>query len=115
MQSLQTWLYVHLSVHISVLVKYCIGISLSVRPEDQQQWQLAVRLYYKCYCETSGVDVFARRFQLALNRYIVSESANVKVSQYQVMINNGLFEETKEQHIFSKAFYRLWHMKNKSM
>ena len=42
---------------------------------------------------------------MAWNRYIVRESANVKVCQYQVMISNGLFEETNEQRIFSKVFY----------
>ena len=31
--------------------------------------------------------------------------SNTKVCQYQVMMNNSLFEETKEQHIFSKLFY----------
>ena len=35
----------------------------------------------------------------------VCESVNIKVCQYQVMIENGLFEETNEQHIFSKVFY----------
>ena len=49
--------------------------------------------------------MLARRFRLAWNRYIVRESANVKVCQYQVMISNGLFEETNEQRIFSKVFY----------
>ena len=52
----------------------------------------------------SGVDVLARRFRLASNRYIVCESVNIKVCQYQVMISNGLFEETNEQRIFSKVF-----------
>ena len=52
----------------------------------------------------SGVDVLARRFKLALNRCIVYEKVNVKVSQYQVMKSNGLFEETTKQHIFSKVF-----------
>ena len=42
---------------------------------------------------------------LASNIYIVCESANIKVCQYQVMIRNGLFEENKEQCIFSKVFY----------
>ena len=37
-----------------------------------------------------------------LNRYIVHESANVKVCQYQIMISDGLFEETNEQQSFSK-------------
>ena len=82
-----------------------MGISLSVKPLDQQRRQLTVRFYYKCYCATSGVDVIARTFRLASNRYIVRESANVKVCPYQVMISNGLFEETNEQHIFSKVFY----------
>ena len=82
-----------------------MGISLSVRPAYQQQRQLAVRFYYKWYCTMSGVDVLATRFRMALNRYIAHESANVKVCQYQVMISNVLFEETNEQHTFSKVFY----------
>ena len=73
---------------------------LSVRPVDQQRRQLAVRFYSKWYYATSGVDVLARRLRLASNTYIVCESANKKVCQYQVMISNGLFEETNEQHIF---------------
>ena len=82
-----------------------MGISLSVRPVDQQQRQLAVRIYSKWYCARSGVAVLARRFKLALNRYIFCESANIKVCWYQVMICNGLFEETNEQKKISKAFY----------
>ena len=81
------------------------GIYLSVRPVDQQRRQLAVRFYSKWYCVTSGVNVLARRFRLASNRYIVCEKANVKECQYEVMIINGLFEETNEQCIFSKVFY----------
>ena len=46
----------------------------------------------------------ARSFRLAWNRYIVCESAYMKVCPYQVMIRNGLFEETNEQCIFSKLF-----------
>ena len=64
-----------------------------------------MRFYSKWYCATLGVDVLARRFRLASNRYIVRESANVKVCQYQVMMSNGLFEETNEKRIFSKVFY----------
>ena len=41
---------------------------------------------------------------MALNRYIVFESVNIKVSQYQIMISNGLFEETNEQSIILKYF-----------
>ena len=81
-----------------------MGISLSVRPVDSQQRQLAVRFYSKWYCAMSVIDVLVRRFRLALNRYIVCESANVKVCQYHVMIRDGLFEETNQQHIFSKVF-----------
>ena len=103
-QSLQTWLSMHLLVDISILVYYCMSISLSARPVDQQR-KLAVRFYSKWYCATSGVDLLARRFRLALNRYIVCESANVKVCKYQVMKSNGLFEGTNEQHIFSEVFY----------
>ena len=53
----------------------------------------------------SVVDVLVRRFRLAPKRYIVCESVNVKVCQYQVMTSNGLLEETNEQRIFSKVFY----------
>ena len=81
-----------------------MGISLLVRPVDQQRRRLAVRFYSKWYCATSGVDVLARSFRLALNRYIVRGSANVKVCQYQGMISNGLFEETNEQQISLKYF-----------
>ena len=71
-----------------------MGISFPGRPVDQQQRQPAVRFYSKWYCETSGVDVLARRFRLASYRYIVRESVNVKVFQYQVIITSGLFEKT---------------------
>ena len=52
----------------------------------------------------SGVDLSARGFRLVSNRYIVHESANVKVCQYQVTISNGLFEEFNEQDFFLKYF-----------
>ena len=52
----------------------------------------------------SGVNVLARSFRLASNRYIFRESAYMKVCPYQVMIRNCFFEETNEQHIFSKVF-----------
>ena len=60
-----------------------------------------MRFYSKWYCAMSGVDVLARRFRLALSRYIVHESVNIKLCPYQVMITNILFEETNEQRIFS--------------
>ena len=63
-----------------------MGISLSVRPVDQQRRQLAVRFYPKWYSAMSQVNVLVRRLKLASNRYIVRESANVKVCQYQVMV-----------------------------
>ena len=53
----------------------------------------------------SGVDVLAKKFRLASNRYITCGSANVKLCQYQVMISNGLFGETNERQVFSKVFY----------
>ena len=81
-----------------------MGISLSLRPVHQKQRQLAVRFYCNWYCAMSKVDVLARRFMLASNRYIVYEIANVKVCYYQVMVSNGLFEETNEQRIFLKYF-----------
>ena len=104
MQSLQTWLSVHLLAYISALVQYCMGISLSVRPVDQEQRQLAVSFYSKWYCITSIANVLARGSRLASNRYIVRESANIKVCQHQVMISNGLSKEINEQRIFSKQF-----------
>ena len=82
-----------------------MGISLSVRPMDQQRRQLAVRLYSKWYCAMSGVDVLARIFRLASNRHIFRVSANGKLCPYQAMTSNGLFEETNKQRIFSKVFY----------
>ena len=82
-----------------------MGISLSVRPVDQQRRQLAVRLYPKWYRSRSGVDVSARRFRVASKIYIVRESPNMKVCPFQVGISNVLFGETNEQHIFSKVFY----------
>ena len=86
------------------LYHLCPYISLSVRPVDQQRRQLAVKIYSKWYFAISGVDVLFRSFRLASNRYIVCESANVKECQYQVMISNGLFEETNEQRIFDNVF-----------
>ena len=80
-----------------------MGISLSVRPVNQQQRQLAVRFYSVWYCAMSGVDVLARRFKLASNRHIVR--ANIKECPHQAMTSNGLFKETNDQRIFSKVFY----------
>ena len=71
-----------------------MGISLLVRLLDQQGRQLALRFYSKRYCPGSGIDVLARRFRLALNRYIVCRNGNVKECQYEVMKSIGLFEET---------------------
>ena len=65
---------------------------------DQQQRQLPVRFFSKLYCATSEIDILARRFSLTSNRYILRESANVKVSKYQIMISDSLFDVT----IFSK-------------
>ena len=81
-----------------------MGISLLGRPVDQQQRQLAVRFYSMCYCAMSGVDVLGGSSWL--QTYIVCESMNIKVFQYQVMISNDLFEKTNEE-IFSKYFKSL--------
>ena len=82
-----------------------MGIFLPVRTVDQQRRQLVVRFYYKWYWVMSGVNVIAWRVRLALSRYIVCESVSVKVCQYQVILSNGLIEETDEQHILSNVFY----------
>ena len=82
-----------------------MGIFLPVRTVDQQRRQLVVRFYYKWYWVMSGVNVIAWRVRLALSRYIVCESVSVKVCQYQVILSNGLIEETDEQHILSNIFY----------
>ena len=77
-----------------------MGISLSVKPVDQERRQQAMRFYSKWYCAPLGVDLLARRFRLASNKYIIRETVNIKVCSYQVMISNGLFEEINEQRIF---------------
>ena len=59
----------------------------------------------------SRVDVLARRFRVASNRYIVCESASIKVCLYEVMVSSDLFEKSNEQHIFFKAFYNEVHFK----
>ena len=64
-----------------------------------------MRFNSKWNSAVSGVNKLARRFRLASNRYIVRENANIKLCPYQIMISNGLFEETNEQRIFSKVFY----------
>ena len=64
-----------------------------------------VSLKVLLYCATSWVDLLARRFRLASNRYIVLENTKAKTFQYQVTLSIGLFEETNKQHIFSKVFY----------
>ena len=91
-QLLQTWLSVHLSAYISIIISYCMGISLLIRPVDQQQRQLAVRFYSKWYYAISRIDVLAWRFRLASNRSIVCGSANIRLCQVQAMISNDLFE-----------------------
>ena len=42
---------------------------------------------------------------LIFEALIVHESVNMKVCLYQVVMSSGLFEETNEQHTFSKIFY----------
>ena len=67
--------------------------------------------YSKWYSAMSRVDVLARRFRVASNRYIVCESASIKVCLYEVMVSSDLFEKSNEQHIFFKAFYNEVHFK----
>ena len=81
-----------------------MGISLSVRPVDQQRRQVAVRFYSKWYCATSGVHILTSRFRLALNRYLVCESAYRKVCPYQVMIRNGYLGKLTSNVFFLKYF-----------
>ena len=90
--------------YILILVWYCMGVSLLVRLVDQQWRQLAAIFYSKWYCATSQVDVLARRFSLASNRYIVYESAIVKECQYQGMILVYL-RKLMSNIFFSKVFY----------
>ena len=68
-----------LSACISGIAFYCMGIFLLVRPLDQQRKQLAVTPYCKWCYAMSEINALARRFRLALNRYIVCRSANVKL------------------------------------
>ena len=109
-QSLQTWICVHLSGYIRTFI-LLHRYFFSVKPVNQQRRQLAARFYSKWYCAVSGVDVLARRFRLALNWYIVCASANVKLYPYQAMISNGFLGETNEQRIFSQVFYNSLHFK----
>ena len=81
----------HLLLYISVLLYYCMGISLLIRPVDQQRRQLAVRFFSKWYCAKSGVRsrCTSQEVQVGFKQiYIVCRSANIKVYQYQVMISN---------------------------
>ena len=43
------------------------GYSLSVRPVDQQQQQLAVNVYSMYYTVRSGFGVLAKGYRLAMN------------------------------------------------
>ena len=55
-------------VHLRTYIAFH-GISLSVKPVDQQQRQLAVRFYSWWYHKGSGVGVSARRIASAMNRF----------------------------------------------
>ena len=56
-------------------------VFLFVRPAHQQRRQLAVRFYSTWYCAWSRVDLLARRFRLALNRYLFHKVITQGVSQ----------------------------------
>ena len=51
-----------------------MGISLSVRPVDQQRRQLAVSFYFRCYYVGSGVGVSTRRIGSAMNRFYTMQT-----------------------------------------
>ena len=74
-----------------LILQAFLGVHIRTRPVDQQQRQLVVRFYSNWYWAASR-NVLAKRFKLVSNRYTVRESANIKVCQYQIMINNDLFE-----------------------
>ena len=74
-----------------LILQAFLGVHIRTRPVDQQQRQLMVRFYSNWYWAASR-NVLAKRFKLVSNRYTVRESANIKVCQYQIMINNDLFE-----------------------
>ena len=79
-------------------------ISLLIKPVDQQRRQMAVRFYSKWYCATSSINIFASRFRFTLNRYIVRESAYIKVCPYQVMVRNGYLRKLTSNVFFLKHF-----------
>ena len=71
-----------------------------------------MRFYSKWYCATLGVDVLARSFRLASNRYIVRESAYIKVCPYQVMIRNGELMRKLMSNIFFLKYFAINYILN---
>ena len=71
-----------------------------------------VRFYSKWYSATTGANVFAWRFRLASNRYIVCENVNEKVCQYQVMISNGYYLRKLISNIFFIKYFTINYILN---
>ena len=81
-----------------------MGISHSVRPVNQQQKAAGSEVLLEVVLCNVRSRCISQEIQAGFEQ-IHRESANVKVCQYQVMMSNGLFEETNEKRIFSKVFY----------
>ena len=62
-----------------------MGISLSVRPVDQQQGQLAVRFYSRwCYVKL-GVGVLAMRIRSTRNRFYTKQTKIFEPKNYCIL------------------------------
>ena len=63
-----------------------MGISLSVRPVDQQQRQLAVTFYCRWYYVGSGVGVSGRRTGAALNRFYTKQTKIFEPKNFRILL-----------------------------
>ena len=81
---LQTSLSMLSSAYTSALTQHCMGISLSVRPVDQQRRQLAVRFYSRWYYVRSGVGVSARRIRSATNRFYTKQTKILRPKKFRI-------------------------------
>ena len=53
-----------------MLIVHCMGNFLLVRPADQWQKQLAVKLYSRWYIVRSRIGILARQIRLAMTRVV---------------------------------------------
>ena len=53
--------------YTSPFVVNYMGFSLLLKPADQQQRQLAVRVYFRCYTVRWGANVLSNGFKLTMN------------------------------------------------